>query len=70
MHLDCDVRSKHKQGFQILDVLINSFRLVTVGPSHDDVLGVAFLQTIPLLVPERVEVERVKRLEILSTSDD
>ena len=42
-----------------------SLRFVTVGPSHDDVLSMTFLKTFPLLVAEHIEVERIKRFQIL-----
>src|SRR5947199_7320817 len=65
MYLDLDVRGKDKQGFQILDVLFNSLRLVTVRPRHDDVFSMTLVQTIPLLIAEHIEVERVEQLQIL-----
>src|ERR1043166_159956 len=60
MNLDLDIGAPYKHRFEVLDVLFNSLRFVTVGPSHDDVLSMTFLQTFPLLVADHIEVERMK----------
>ena len=35
-----------------------------VGPSDNDIQGVTFLEAVPLLVAEHVEIERVEYLEV------
>src|SRR6185369_1500426 len=46
------------------DVLVDALGLMAVGPSDDDVLRMAFMQALPFLVAEHVEVQRVEDLEV------
>ena len=46
-------------------MLIDSLGLVPVRPGNDDVLSVTFVQAIPLLITEYVEIENIKVLEML-----
>src|SRR2546430_13394945 len=65
VHLDRDVRRKDEEGLEVLDVLVDALGLVAVGPGDDDVFRVAFVQPVPLLVAEDVEVQGVEDLEVL-----
>src|SRR5438445_13098124 len=65
VHLYRDVRRKDEEGLEVLDVFVDTFGLVSVGPGHDDVFRVAFVQPVPLLVAEDVEVQGVEDLEVL-----
>src|SRR5438309_862509 len=58
--LDFDVFSNQKW-----DRLHESHAKDIVGPGHDDVFRVAFVQPVPLLVAEDVEVQGVEDLEVL-----
>src|SRR2546425_4059144 len=50
VHLDRDIRGEDEKRLEVLDVLLDSFRLVAVRPGHNDVPGVALVQPVPLLV--------------------
>src|SRR2546422_5491035 len=65
VHLDRDVRRKDEEGLEVLDVLVDTFGLVAVGPGDDDVFRVAFVQPVPFLVTKDVEVQGVEDLEVL-----
>ena len=60
MSLDGDVRGKDEQRLQVLDVPVDALGLMTIGPGHDDVCGMALLESIPFLIAEDIEVERVE----------
>src|SRR5207302_7375038 len=64
VHFDRDVRGVDEERLQIVDVLRDSFCLVTVWPGDDDVLRVTLLEPVPLLITEDVEVEHIERLEV------
>src|SRR3989440_4972865 len=64
VHFDCDVRGVDEERLQILDVLGDPSRLMTVWPGDDDVLRVTLLEPVPLLITEDVEVEHIERLEV------
>ena len=64
MHLDFEVRRKHEQRLQVINVLFDAFRLMSVGPRHDDIRGVTFLEPIPFLIAEHIEIERVEYLKV------
>ena len=64
MHLDFEVGRKDEQRLQVLDVPFDALSLVPVGPCHDDIRGVTFLEAIPFLIAEHVEIERVEYLEV------
>jgi len=64
VHLDRDVGCEDEERLQVLDVLGYALGLVAVGPGDDDVFRVAFVQPVPLLVAEDVEVEHVEDLEV------
>src|SRR5207245_6407817 len=64
VHFDCDVRGVDEERLQILDVLGDPSRLMTVWPGDDDVLRVTLLEPVPLLITEDVEVEHIKCLEV------
>src|SRR6266849_5569066 len=68
MDLDLDVGGEDEESFQILDVLVDALRLVTVGPGHDDVLGMTLTEPVPLLVAEYVEIEGIEDLEVFLDS--
>src|SRR3989454_8061448 len=65
VHLDRDIRGEDEKRLQVLDVLLDSFRLVAVRPGHHDVFRVTFVQPVPFLVTKDVEVQRVEDLEVL-----
>src|SRR2546422_5676372 len=64
VHLDRDVWRPDEERLQVLDVLLDSARLLPVRPGHEDVLGVTLPEAVPLLVAEDVEVEHVEGLEV------
>src|SRR5712691_13213696 len=64
MDLDFNVGGEDEESLQILDVLVDALRLMTVGPGYYDVFGMALLESVPLLVAEDVEVEDIEDLEI------
>lgn len=55
---------REEQRLEVLNVRPDAFGFVTVGPSVDDVLGVARVETIPLLVTEDFEVQRAEGVEV------
>src|SRR6266481_4065094 len=64
MYLDLDVGTPHEHRFQILYVLLDAFRLMTVRPGHDDILGVALAYTVTLLLTEHIEIEHVEEFQL------
>ena len=62
--LDPRVRRVHEHRLEVLDVLFEPLRVVSVGPVHDHVLGVALVEPRPLLAGEDGVVQRVERAEV------
>src|ERR1044071_8280032 len=54
------------KSLQVLDVLGETVRVVSVRPGDGDVLGVTLLEAVPLLVAEDREIEGVERREVAS----
>ena len=48
-------------------MLLDTLGLVPIGPSDNDVFGMALLQTIPLLVAEDIKIECVETFKFFST---
>src|SRR6267154_2830458 len=64
MRLDLDVGREDEQRLQILNVLFDALGFMAVGPCHDNIRSMAFLEAVPFLIAEDVEIERVEYLEI------
>jgi hypothetical protein len=47
---------------------VDTARFVAVGPGDDDVLAVAFVQPVPLLIAEDLEVQGVELLEVVQVT--
>lgn len=62
--LDRKVGHRNEHSFQVLDVLFDAMRVVTVRPGYGDVCGMALLQAIPFLIAEHIEVERVEFVQM------
>src|SRR5882762_3859535 len=67
MRLNLDVGGKDEQRLQVLDVPFDALGLMPVGPCHHDVRGVTFIEAIPFLIAEHVEIEGVEDLRFFST---
>ena|ERR1017187_7726344 len=64
MFFDFGIGSKNELRLQVFNVFGNTFRFMTVGPSDDNILSVAFFQSIPLLIAVNIEVESVEYLKM------
>ena len=42
----------------------DAFSLMPIGPGHDDIQRVTFLEAIPFLITEHVKIERIEYLEV------
>src|SRR5437867_12864079 len=64
MYLDLDVGTPHEHRFQIFNVLLDTFRLMTVRPGDYDIVSVACAEAIPFLITEDIEIEHVEDFQL------
>ena len=59
------IRGVDKHGLQILDVFLDTLGLVSVGPVYGHVLGVALVQSRPLLPGENFVIQGIEGGDVL-----
>lgn len=61
---DAGVGSVNEERLQVGDVVIDALGDASVWPMYRDVLRMAFLEAVPFLIGEDVEVERVELRQV------
>src|SRR5262245_43764517 len=64
MLLEPGVRGPYEHGLQVLDVLVDALRRMSVRPMHRNVLRVTLVQVTPRLVGEDVVIKVVEVCEV------